>query len=230
VVTPPPTFDFNIRFPGQYYDAESGLHDNRFRTYDPSVGRYISADPIGQAGGTNVFEFASSNPLNRADTLGLTSIRVNAAAPVTVTNASVVLGQPNYSYSSQGAVFSQSNGQVDVTDPNGNVTASFPARSGPWGQGALPQGDYTTAGPVSSLPNTKGNASYCDPSGNCWFQPLTPQFSTPRGQPGNGRFGFHPDGGVPGTAGCIGATQPNTSGAQSALGGLPVGAPVVVVP
>ena len=44
-----------IRFPGQYYDAETGLHYNRFRYYDPSIGRYISADPIGQAGGVNVY-------------------------------------------------------------------------------------------------------------------------------------------------------------------------------
>ncbi len=37
----------NIRFPGQYYDEETGLHYNRFRYYDPVVGRYIGADPIG---------------------------------------------------------------------------------------------------------------------------------------------------------------------------------------
>jgi RHS repeat-associated protein len=46
-----------LRFPGQYYDAEtetsgsgSGMHYNRFRTYDPAIGRYISAEPIGQVG------------------------------------------------------------------------------------------------------------------------------------------------------------------------------------
>jgi RHS repeat-associated protein len=40
----------NLRLPGQYYDAESGLHYNCFRYYDPIVGRYISQDPIGYNG------------------------------------------------------------------------------------------------------------------------------------------------------------------------------------
>ena len=40
-------FSFNLRFPGQYYDAETGLHYNYFRDYDPSIGRYIESDPIG---------------------------------------------------------------------------------------------------------------------------------------------------------------------------------------
>ncbi len=44
-------FPFNLRFPGQYYDAETGLHYNYFRDYDPSIGRYVESDPIGLMGG-----------------------------------------------------------------------------------------------------------------------------------------------------------------------------------
>ncbi len=40
-------FSFNLRFPGQYYDAETGLHYNYFRDYDPTIGRYVESDPIG---------------------------------------------------------------------------------------------------------------------------------------------------------------------------------------
>ena len=43
----------NLSFPGQYFDSESGLYCNWHRSYDPETGRYISADPIGLAGGVD---------------------------------------------------------------------------------------------------------------------------------------------------------------------------------
>ncbi|MDT4331882.1 RHS repeat domain-containing protein [Methylomonas sp. MED-D] len=63
----------NLRFPGQYYDAETGLHYNMHRYYQPKTGRYISSDPIGVLGGINTYTYALNNPLRWTDPLGLYS-------------------------------------------------------------------------------------------------------------------------------------------------------------
>ncbi|MQT49932.1 Rhs family protein [Pseudomonas helleri] len=59
-----------LRFQGQYFDTETGLHYNRYRYYDPQVGRFISKDPIGFAGGLNVYAYAP-NPVGWVDPFGL---------------------------------------------------------------------------------------------------------------------------------------------------------------
>ena len=63
--------EFNLRFPGQYYDKETGFHYNYFRYYDPSLGRYITSDPIGLEGGLNTYGYVYQNPLNWTDSSGL---------------------------------------------------------------------------------------------------------------------------------------------------------------
>jgi RHS repeat-associated protein len=53
----------NLRMPGQYYDSESGLFYNWNRYYNPAIGRYISSDSLGIAGGLNTFGYAGQNPV-----------------------------------------------------------------------------------------------------------------------------------------------------------------------
>ncbi len=59
-----------LRFQGQYYDTETGLHYNRFRYYDPDIGRFVSQDPIGLLGGDNLYAYAP-NPTGWIDPFGL---------------------------------------------------------------------------------------------------------------------------------------------------------------
>jgi RHS repeat-associated protein len=65
------TVENPFRFPGQYYDPDTGLHYNDFRYYNPQTGRYITPDPIGLEGGMNLFAYVESNPINSTDPLGL---------------------------------------------------------------------------------------------------------------------------------------------------------------
>ncbi len=68
------TITNNLRFPGQYYDAETGLHYNLNRDYSPPRGGYVQADPIGiQRGKNHLFVYVGNNPVNRIDPKGLSA-------------------------------------------------------------------------------------------------------------------------------------------------------------
>ncbi len=66
----------NIRFQGQYFDEETGLHYNRHRYYNPDTGQFISQDPIGLLGGVNNYQYAP-NPIGWIDPLGLCKDAIN---------------------------------------------------------------------------------------------------------------------------------------------------------
>ncbi|GAB2197565.1 RHS repeat-associated core domain-containing protein [Sessilibacter sp. MAH4] len=65
------TIENNIRFQGQYFDQETGLHYNRHRYYNPNTGQFTQQDPVGLLGGLNNYQYAP-NPIGWIDPFGLT--------------------------------------------------------------------------------------------------------------------------------------------------------------
>lgn len=63
--------EMNLRFPGQYYDEETGSHYNFHRDYGPNLGRYMQSDPIGVDGGVNFYAYVEARPVHLRDSLGL---------------------------------------------------------------------------------------------------------------------------------------------------------------
>ncbi len=80
-----------LRFQGQYYDAETGLHYNRHRYYQPDTGRFITPDPIGLAGGLNSYQYAP-NPTGWVEPLGLSNVP-GQCPPVSTVPEGVPLSQ-----------------------------------------------------------------------------------------------------------------------------------------
>jgi RHS repeat-associated protein len=74
----------NARFPGQWFQSESGLHQNWMRNYDPTTGRYLQADPLGLVDGASVYGYVRQSPMMFTDPTG--------ECPVCVAGALFALG------------------------------------------------------------------------------------------------------------------------------------------
>ena len=128
------TVDMNVRFPGQYFDSETGCHYNYFRYYCPDIGRYLTADPIGLVGGLNLYSYVGNNPTYWVDPLGLDPFLVgrplqgmtgNYAGHMFVVSGASYLGDPNaavYSYGRSNA--SKRHGRNIVSGLTGRVDSS----------------------------------------------------------------------------------------------------------
>lgn len=77
-----------LRFPGQWFQAETGFHQNWHRTYDPTLGRYLEADPLGLVDGPSVYGYAMQSPLRYVDPTGLEFV----APPTSLSGGGDIVG------------------------------------------------------------------------------------------------------------------------------------------
>lgn len=140
-------FAMNLRFPGQYFDAETNLHYNYFRDYEPATGRFIESDPVGLKAGMSTYSYTSSSPLRYADPKGLTNWSfqwgIGGGGSVYIFGASVYT--------------------LHVFDPISTKSCSYTVYCGGFDVGIEPvDADFGLTSPITKWDDGRGECGTCD--------------------------------------------------------------------
>lgn len=153
----PPSLEFNLRYPGMYFDKESGLNYNYYRSYSAERGRYTQPDLIGLNGGWNRAGYAEANPLQFTDPQGLCPMCV--AAPVL--GGGITLGDLGIGAAVGGAMLGLDRMLNGAAQPRGLPPEGV--------RPPIPAADQCKPGPASRpSERDKGGQSLWDPNGGEW--------------------------------------------------------------
>ncbi|MEM9246230.1 MAG: RHS repeat-associated core domain-containing protein, partial [Cyanobacteria bacterium P01_F01_bin.153] len=175
-----------FRFSTKYTDDETGLVYYGYRYYSPELGRFISRDPIGEAGGINLYALAGNDPINFVDPYGLDGFSASAGGGKTLSRSEIDQinntsssggGGTSVSYSSGGGGYSGgggSGGSGSLPSPSGIFESIGELLSGLFGGGGGDDGG-------NDGPKTPGGTAPGMPSGEFFFNGAPTQRSSQGG-------------------------------------------------